>query len=97
MARLTSKQMDAIYAQLNAKLIKYNLKAKFFSPLVSPALGLCKNGASGIDYTRVFDSNRSMYDAMCRFYNVLCLIEDKHFTQHEIGRLFEITSGGGYL
>lgn len=97
MARLTSKQIDAIYAALNSKLAKYNLKAKFFSPWVSPGLGLCKDGASGIDYDRVFDSNRSMYDAMCRFNNVLCLIEDKHFTQHEIGRLFEITSGGGYM
>ena len=96
MARLTSKQIDAIYEKLNSKLEKYNLKAKFFSPWVSPGLGLCKNGESGITYDRVFDSHRRMYDAMCRFYNVLCLIEDKHFTQQEIGRLFEITGGSGY-
>lgn len=96
MARLTNKQINAIYEELNSKLEKYNLRAKFYSPLVSPGFGLCRNGEAGITYNRVFDSHRRMYDAICRFYNVLCLIENKHFTQDEIGRLFEITSGSGY-
>ena len=96
MARLTEKQIDTIFNEINKKLEKYNLKAKFWSPWISPGLGLSKNGESGITYDRVFSNKRDQYDAMCRFLRILNLIEEKDFRQDEIGRLFEIAGGSYY-